>query len=102
MPLDQNVAVLAVDPFMRNPYLMRMRRLVPFASGPHVGVSVPAMIPGNPYIASAWRSPPPLHDGVRGRRLNHDLLSRGVEHQCRCENQSDQSLAKHNLLSFFF
>src|ERR1700733_200485 len=101
MPLDQNVAVLTVDPLMRNPYLMRVRRLIPFASGPHVSVSVPAMIPGNPHIARAWRSPPLLHDRVGRRHLNHNLISRDIERQCRSENQTNQSLAKHSPLSFF-
>jgi hypothetical protein len=81
VPFHQDVAALAVFPFVGNPDGVRARWLLPSASDPDVGVSVPAMIAGDPDIFATRTNRTLFNHRVRWRNRYEDFLSAGCERQ---------------------
>src|ERR1700722_237418 len=81
---------------MRYPALVRPRRHLPSSGLPLIGVAVPVVIPVNPHMIAARRSPAMLDNSDWWTKTNYNVSSRGAESQCTGENNSDQPFMKHN------
>jgi len=95
VPFYQNPAIPPVNPAMRYPVGMRTWRLFPPSRGPDVGVAIPTMLPGNPYVVTTgwWR--PPLDHCMWRPDPNYNIGGAGAESQRTHKNQSHQSFKNH-------
>src|ERR1051326_2719869 len=55
MAFHEDPSAFLVNPVMRDPAAVWLRRLFPPSRGPDVGVAVPTLVPGNPDVATAGR-----------------------------------------------
>jgi hypothetical protein len=83
---------------VRYPALVGLRRHLPTSGVPLISVSVPLLIPVNPHVITAGRSPAMLDNSDWWTKTNYDVSSRGAESQRTGENNSDQPFVKHNFL----
>jgi hypothetical protein len=78
---DQDVAALAVFPFVGDPDLVGLRRALPTSGFPDMGVTVPTMITGHPNIFATRASRTLFHHRVRWRNRYEDFCGAGCEAQ---------------------
>jgi hypothetical protein len=70
---DQDPAVTAMLPAMRDPDRAMMRRADPVAVHPNVTVAIPAVITVNPHITLMRRTVVDLDDRLGRSHANYDL-----------------------------
>ena len=85
----QHVSAVATNVVVRYPALVRLRRHLPASGGPHISIAVPTMIPVNPHVIAAGRSPAMLDYGDWWTKTNYNVGSRGAESQRTGENNSN-------------
>ena len=78
---DPTAAVM--DPVMRNPARSWMRWTVPAAGNPDVALTVPAVVPVNPYESALWQRGTAFDDGGRWSDANNDLCKGSCRSQTK-------------------
>ena len=84
---DQDPAVTALFPAMRNPDRARMRRADPMAVDPDVAVAVPAVIAVDPDPSVMRRTIVSFDDGRGRRNANDNLRQSGRRSQTKSKQQ---------------
>ena len=87
MAFDQDPAVTAVFPAMRDPDRARMRGTDPTAVDPNVTVAIPAVIAVIPDPAGMRRTIVDLDDGIGRRYTNNNLRQSGGRNETDSKQQ---------------
>jgi hypothetical protein len=93
--LLQLPVVSPMNPPVRDPTLVRLWRTIPSAGGPDVVVAFPAVVPGDPHVASVRRRTPALVNRSRRPDANHNLRERSRRQQCKSKQYCQCNLL-HN------
>jgi hypothetical protein len=83
MPFAHFPVVVYPNPAMGNPVRTGMWRVIPTAGNPHVVITIPAVITGNPYNAGFRGRSGTLDNHGRRRYSNDDLCDGGHRRQCK-------------------
>jgi hypothetical protein len=92
----QYVSAVAMNIVVRYPALVRLRRHLPTSAGPYISIAIPTVIPVNPHVIAAGRSPAMLDNSDWWTKTNYNVSSRGAESQRTGKNNSDQPFMKHS------
>jgi hypothetical protein len=98
---DHHPAVAAVNPPMSYPIAVARGRFFPTTGVPSVGVTVPAMIAGNPHMMRTRPWSTFFNNDVRRCNSNNNFRENGAERQRSSDDQTCETfLEAHKPVSF--
>ena len=86
--LDQDPAVMTVNPAMGYPARVRVRGTIPAAWNPDVAAAIPSMVAVYPDVFSTWAGAARFNDGSGRSNADHNLRKSSGRQEGDCEQQS--------------